>query len=449
MGVRLTLDDFNSDPEAIDLDGRGQSSRTFWAAVLRSANDDLADVIHFRLDRGDDCLALEIRGEIYPLTPPPAEWRPFFLSAARRMAAGGLVRSMARTLWRRLRRSDYLGTISLESPVGIENWRVEAVPDGLIMKHLEKGETEVRARDAKYERLARKWSDAVHASRTAKANVIARKIVNLFEPVIGKASAPSLAMSVIAQECEGRADWHGAEVAYLQSLALEEPGIGTYSAHSYLSGLYHLLGREEKGVEHRRLATVAARDADGVILLMALLAEADDHLRREDIVAASALLPEIFRALEETGPTLPQFRARALRIQAACHLASGDREAAAADLERATDLLESANRSCDLDAGPRCGVESDLAQCWKLQARLESLRGDFDGAARSWAKAIDSARRVASGMNSVYSKRFLAVTLVDAADSFELSGHRDRASEFRLEAQQIRDALRLPPMECG
>ncbi len=255
-------------------------------------------------------------------------------------------------------------------------------------------------------------------------------------------------MSVIAGECEEMADWQGAEIAYQKKLALDkEDGLGTHSSHCDLSALYYLLGREEEGMEHRRLATSAARDDDGITLLMALLAEAGEHLCRKDFAAVNALLPEICIVLDaETDSEfeLAQFRARMLNLQAASHLEAGDLDSAASDLQRAFDLLETVNQPCEVDAGPRCGVEGDLSACWRLHARLESLRGNLDEASRLWAQAIDHARHVASGMKTPYSKRFLAQVLQEAAGSLELSEERDRAKEFRSEAQQIRDSLRLP-----
>lgn len=449
MGARLTRQDYSEETnwEAVEWGAGWESYRTYWAAVLQQAN--CADIVQFRLDRGEDCLAVEIGGKTYLLFPPPPEWRPFFLSAARRLAAGGPIRAAARAVWRTLRRSTCLGTISVESVLGTEHWCVEAQPDGITMKRIQRTDAEIRARTAECERLAKQWRKATRDSCPKRAETVAQKIARLFEPDLGAASNPSLALSVIAALCEEVSDWQGAELAYQQKVMLEEPGIGAYAAHDSLSALYYLLGREDEGRKHRGLATSAARDADGIILLTALLTEAGDHLYHKDVAAANALLPEIFRLLEEADPELPQFHARALRLRAACRLASGDLNTAGADLEHAFGLLETANQSCPVDAGPACGLESDLAQCWKLQARLEGLRGSFETSSRLWAKVIDSARRVASGMNTPSCKQFLAGTLREAADSLEQSGQGDLAAEFRTEAQQIQSRLRLPTLECA
>src|SRR5687768_16477949 len=124
MKVFLSLADFDVRREYwIELTEDEQSSRSFWSAVLQFAVADNADAVEYRLDRGDDCLALDVDGGLHPMFPPPDEYREQLLHAVRTFALGGALGAAIWRLQRPFQRSDYLGAIPVETQMGIVEWQ--------------------------------------------------------------------------------------------------------------------------------------------------------------------------------------------------------------------------------------------------------------------------------------------------------------------------------------
>jgi len=130
MGARLTFADYcEADWGPVELTDDIQAYRTFWAAVIQYATADGGSTVHYRLDGGDDCLAIEIGGAICPMQPPPKEYRRELLLAAKRLASG----SWIRRLFSLMHRTIQLGSINLETPWGAVTWHVHRVHSGLCM----------------------------------------------------------------------------------------------------------------------------------------------------------------------------------------------------------------------------------------------------------------------------------------------------------------------------
>ncbi|MCA9186405.1 MAG: hypothetical protein R3E01_35100 [Pirellulaceae bacterium] len=137
MATVLTLADYPGPPwDSIELSEDQRSYRAFWAAVLQFATADGADEVIFDLNCGYGCLATVINEATHTLVPPPAEYRDCLFAFARRLAAGGPIRSAARYWSRVLDRSDYLGRITLRVVGRNVDWSVFALSRGVRMRRV-------------------------------------------------------------------------------------------------------------------------------------------------------------------------------------------------------------------------------------------------------------------------------------------------------------------------
>jgi len=132
MNARLAYNDYKSPTwESIELTSDLSSHRSFWTAVLQFATADGADAVLFRLDSEEDCLAIEVGSQVFPMEPPPAEYRQELLATAHRLATKGLIRFMWNRLAAITHRSRYVGRILVETPDGFKPWFVYRLTDGL------------------------------------------------------------------------------------------------------------------------------------------------------------------------------------------------------------------------------------------------------------------------------------------------------------------------------
>lgn len=134
MTTRLTFADC-LDPEwpSIGLPDYELSFREFWFTVLQFAMVNDAIAVIYRLDLGEDCLAVEVEDGVFPMVPPPEECRSEILVAARRLAGGGCLREVIFRLCQFILGNSCIGNIHIQSPRsdGDVLWRVNAVPSGV------------------------------------------------------------------------------------------------------------------------------------------------------------------------------------------------------------------------------------------------------------------------------------------------------------------------------
>jgi hypothetical protein len=131
----LRLDEkLTADWGPLDLSDDPECARRFWTVVLQYAIADGGEAVHFRLDRGDDCLGIEIAGTTHFMVPPPVEYRTSLLRAARHLAAGDLLTMTVRTIVAKFRPSAALGRIYVEIPGAVVEWAVRDFLDGVCFK---------------------------------------------------------------------------------------------------------------------------------------------------------------------------------------------------------------------------------------------------------------------------------------------------------------------------
>lgn len=133
MGAHLTFADY-SEPDwgAIELCEDAQAYRTFWSAVLQYATADNGSAVYFQPDAGENCLTIEVSGDVYSMTPPPKEYHQSLIRAAKRLASSSWLGRIASSV--RPRRQ--IGSLTLEAPGGTVIWHVYNQGSGLKMARL-------------------------------------------------------------------------------------------------------------------------------------------------------------------------------------------------------------------------------------------------------------------------------------------------------------------------
>lgn len=259
--------------------------------------------------------------------------------------------------------------------------------------------------------------------------------------------SPDLLLKMEARRREEAGEWHEAEAAYRQALAVavaEGNAFSEFKAHYDLSELQSFLGHRQQAQEEARLATDAARRSGLVpLLIMALERQARTYLIVGDPLRALEAADETLRISPEGKMGYLQ-RARALIMRARCKIELGELATAQADLDEAQPLLAPMS-----GVSIFAGVQSALAGLWEVAARLRSVQGDKAGSVEAWRECVELARLVSTlpqlggpykfaalaRMLDLYGVSLLAVEDVDAAENaFE-------------ESRAIRRAIRQPDME--
>ena len=259
--------------------------------------------------------------------------------------------------------------------------------------------------------------------------------------------SPDLLLKLEARRREEAGEWHEAEAAYRQALAVAVAEGNTFSefkAHYDLSALQSFLGHSQHAHEEAQLATDAARRSGLVpLLIMALERQARTCLSVGDPLRALEAAGETLRISPE-GKTGYLQRARALIMRARCKLELGEPATAQVDLDEARPLLAPMS-----GVSIFAGVQSALAGWWEVTALLRSAQGDKAGSVEAWRECVELAHLVSTlpqlggpykfaalaRMLDLYGASLLAVEDSDAAeDAFE-------------ESRAIREAIRQPEAE--
>ena len=259
--------------------------------------------------------------------------------------------------------------------------------------------------------------------------------------------SPDLLLKLEAHRHEEAGQWHAAEAAYRQGLALavaERNTFAEFKAHYDLSALHSFLGQKQIASEETQLATDAARRANLTpLLIMALERQARAWLSAGDPIRALESVDEMLQVSPEGKAGYLQ-RARAFVSRARCKVELGNLDSAQDDLDAAKPLLAPMS-----GVAMFAGVQSALAGLWEVTARLRSAQGNFAGSVEAWRECVELARLVSTlpqlagpykfaglaRMLHLYGSALLAVEEVNAAENaFE-------------ESRAIRRALRQPDVE--
>jgi tetratricopeptide (TPR) repeat protein len=280
--------------------------------------------------------------------------------------------------------------------------------------------------DEPFGKLLQQYQRAVKNRDIDNASDAIHDIFALVEDWCEEHSSPDFELTIAAGEFEESADWGSAESTYNQILSLSDLEPATeYKAHSNLSSLYRLLGRNLEALGHSRCATAAARRADFFILLaMALQGETRCLIRCGGIGEAENTIAEAISAINDD-TMCNQIRASLLTLRAECAIHNGAIAQADADLDEAFSFLESM-AGMDIAAG----IHGDLSHWWSVLAQLRSKYDDHDGAIVAWQKAVATAKHVASlpHADNVHTKAAVANLLRGLADALMLCGRPDDAS---------------------
>ena len=250
-----------------------------------------------------------------------------------------------------------------------------------------------------------------------------------------------------ARRREEAGQWHEAEAAYRQALAVavaEGNAFSEFKAHYDLSELQSFLGHRQQAQEEARLATDAARRSGLVpLLIMALERQARTYLIVGDPLRALEAADETLRISPEGKMGYLQ-RARALIMRARCKIELGELAMVQTDLDEAQRLLAPMS-----GVSIFAGVQSALAGWWEVTARLRSAQGDKAGSVEAWRECVELARLVSTlpQLGGPYKFAALARMLDLYGASLLAVEDSDAAENAFEESRAIRRAIRQPDME--
>jgi tetratricopeptide (TPR) repeat protein len=241
--------------------------------------------------------------------------------------------------------------------------------------------------------LCQRARRAVDAGLSTDAQEAIEEILSRAQQSAEEHPSPEWPYIVEAAECESRGDWSGAEAAYQQILTMAEKASQStvFKANHDLAGLYFLLGRESKSLEHARCATNAARqDGLPILLLMALRSEAAMLLALNQIEEARRVVAQQGRVLnDDREDKYRQQRASFLVQRARCLRASGQFDDAKSDLDEAYAILKPMS-SLDFAAG----IQADFARWWATTGELCSSRNDHEAAVNAWRESVSISKLI-------------------------------------------------------
>jgi tetratricopeptide (TPR) repeat protein len=235
--------------------------------------------------------------------------------------------------------------------------------------------------------LLQRARHAVYAGLSTDAEEAIEEILSRAQQWAEQHPSPDWPYVVEAAECESRGDWNGTEAAYRQILEMNKEGShsSVFKANHDLAGVYFLLERESKALEHARSATNAARhDSSPMLLLMALRSETAMLLALNRIEEARRVVAEQCRVLDDDREDkYRQQRASFLVQRARCLRACDQLDDAKSDLDKAYEIL-GPMASLEFAAG----IQADLARWWATTGELCSARNDHESAVNAWREAV-------------------------------------------------------------
>lgn len=256
--------------------------------------------------------------------------------------------------------------------------------------------------------------------------------------------SPDLLLKQEARHYEDTGQWHEAEAAYLQALALAQEqnnSMQVYKAQDDLSSLYHFLGNKERALETAQAALEAARLSDFETLLsMALEGLANSWRELGNPAEALQAANEMLADLPEEKLYELQ-RARALVLRAGCFLDLHQPAPAREDLDTAWPLLTPLS-----GVALFAGVQSSLANWWGAAAQLALLEGDFEGAVAARRKAVEYRRIVSEApqLEGPYKQAALARALRKLAQALLAVKDIKGSEQAFRESQAIKSAIQQP-----
>jgi tetratricopeptide (TPR) repeat protein len=288
----------------------------------------------------------------------------------------------------------------------------------------------------------REYQDALGSQDVDRATEAVYGIFGLAHEWCEQNPSPEMNLNATANHCERNADWHGAESAYREILALPSLDPATEcQAHSDLAALYRLLGRHSDEIEEDSRATAAARRSDcDVLLIMSLAIQARTMIDRGALDDAHALIDEATLLLSPD-ELYSQLRGSLLVLRAKYSIRAGQLRDAQRDLAQAFDLLKPCT-NLEIAAG----AHRDLAKWWSISAELHAARNDLQSAVDDWAEAASISTHIASlpHVEGPHSRFHVAEMLLGLAEALRRTGRADEAAEALNEREIIRSSIGLP-----
>jgi tetratricopeptide (TPR) repeat protein len=297
----------------------------------------------------------------------------------------------------------------------------------------------------KFEEVIGSWAEATSAGKAEDAQAAAMRAMIMAAEEALRNPTPEILLKNEADHLESKGAWAEAEALRRKILDLVEPSENMEESWRHfariangqmaLSSLLRLLGRDDEAWQFACAATVSARRAKIVPLLVtALMGEAGRALDRGDTEKALAAASEALQVVKP-GKLFDHERARALTTRARCLLAHGDPKGAELDLASARDLLPENSGS-----GMLLGIIWTVANWWEVKSRLEERLGNPFYAREAITTAIEHYRQCI-GPHALMA---LARALESLGAISQADGDEARATQSLSEAASIREGLHLP-----
>lgn len=283
---------------------------------------------------------------------------------------------------------------------------------------------------------------AIEAGLSIDAEETAEEIFDIIGERGQRNPPPDWELTVLASECESRGDWQGAERAYQKILELAQEDHALYKAHQNLAALYLLVKRDAMAIDHRRLATAAARRSElSILLLMALREESWSRLHCGQVEEAKILVSEAFAVLDQN-PDKNYGRSliSSLILRAACEVADHQFSDAQADLDSAQELLQPMAQ-----VKIAAGIQAESSRWWATLGRLRIARHEFAEAVQAWQEAVALSKHVHSlpQCSDVYTASGVAHMLNGLAEAFAMAGRIQEAQDTAAERTSLLQLLGL------
>jgi hypothetical protein len=291
--------------------------------------------------------------------------------------------------------------------------------------------------------LIERHTAAMEGGRMADAQECVAAIMCFAAEEAQRNPTPEMLRALLADQAENDGEWDVARRIRQEELdearRESEPTVrasGEARAMLRLAYIEACQGHHERALELARAAVEPLRGLDWPFLLASFLEPLAGFALRLGRSEEALRAADEGLSLLDDRRTTDHFRAMLMQRRAEALLQSGCAADARASLDSAWHLVEPL---AALDQAS--GVQSTLANGWRLEARLRTDRGDWPFACEAWQRSLDRYRHVAGLWNNV--SRKCNVALADVL--MEFASAADAAGDLTL-AAALREARRQIPL---
>lgn len=301
---------------------------------------------------------------------------------------------------------------------------------------------ELGPREAALLQLMEELNTAIQSGDTEKATQLQAKFFSQMSEQVQ--TNPFLELYGRAETKEWEGKWAEAEDIYREAIKLAvEAGDGPHASRSYsnLSGLLALLDREQEAFEAARLSVEHAPESNVFVRATSLPSLIQHSIRAKDFTLAQTCLDEL-RGYS-TGTNDLRWAKYLLQL-ADWKMATDNLEGVVEDLETVRSIAEPLSKTAGM-----AGFASAMAHYWSIRAELFQREGNIKDAGAAVWETIQLRRAVSQApqLSGPYKFQALAEALRKYARLCRSAGHETAANEAKVDSDEIRRLIHLPPLE--